>query len=45
MPTNYVEDYEQVTGEKISDDGIVGTKVVTAPESKKPAAKTVAEVK
>ena len=45
MPTYYVEDYEQVTGKKISADSIVETKIVTAPESKKPVAQKVAEVK
>ena len=46
MPTNYVEDYEQVTGETIPNDAapVVETKVVSAPETVAPVSETVAEV-
>lgn len=43
MPISYVEDYEQVTGQKIpTDDATVETKVITAPEVEQPQT-TVAE--
>jgi hypothetical protein len=40
MPTDYVEDYEQVTGKQ----RLIETKVVSAPEVEAPAASVVAEV-
>jgi hypothetical protein len=32
MPTDYVEDYEELTGKKREDAFVVETKVVTPPE-------------
>jgi len=32
MPTDYVEDYEELTGKKREDAFEVATKVVTAPD-------------
>ena len=43
MPTDYVEDYEEVTGTKIPEE--VTTKVVAAPAAKAPKVSSVAEVK
>jgi len=47
MPTDYVEDYEEVTGLKREDApaGVIETKVVVAPKSAKVAPATVAETK
>lgn len=47
MPTNYVEDYEQVTGKEIptGDGPVVGVKVIATPVAVAPVAKSVAEVK
>ena len=47
MPTDYCEDYEEVTGKKREDafPAEVETKVVTAPETPEVAPTTVAEVK
>lgn len=41
MPTDYVEDYEEVTGKKLA----ATVKVVTAPEQATPAPAAVAETK
>jgi hypothetical protein len=48
MPTDYVEDYEELTGLKPDGSPVemgVVTKVVTAPETPEVAPTTVAEVK
>ena len=49
MPTDYVEDYEELTGLKPDGSpvemGVVETKVVTAPETPKVAPTAVAETK
>ena len=49
MPTDYVEDYEELTGLKPDgspiETGAVVTKVVTAPETPEVDPTTVAEVK
>jgi len=44
MPTDYVEDYEEVTGLKRGEQ-VVETKVVVAPEKAEVAPAKVAEVK
>lgn len=45
MPTDYVEDFEEVTGKKREDAFTVETKVVSAPETPEVEPTTVAEVK
>ena len=45
MPTDYVSDYEEVTGLKPDGTPLVETKVVTAPAKPKVAPATVAETK
>ena len=45
MPTDYVEDYEELTGKKREDAFTVETKVIGAPETPEVEPVTVAEVK
>ena len=45
MPTDYVEDYEELTGKKREDAFVVETKVIGAPETPEVEPVTVAEVK
>ena len=45
MPTDYVEDYEELTGKKREDAFTVETKVIAAPETPEVEPVTVAEVK
>jgi hypothetical protein len=44
MPTDFVEDYEAVTGKKREDAFVVETKVIGAPETPAVEPVTVAEV-
>lgn len=44
MPTDFVEDYEAVTGKKREDAFVVETKVIGAPETPTVEPVTVAEV-
>lgn len=45
MPTDYVEDFEELTGKKREDAFVVETKVVSAPVAPVADQASVAEVK